>query len=73
VALWSAVFPLCWLGFTLIRGAFISWYPYPFIDVTKLGYGGTVLNCLWVSVLWLGLAGGATLVDRRLGRSLAVP
>ena len=72
-ALWSAVFPLCWLGFTLIRGAFGSWYPYPFIDVTKLGYGGAVLNCLWVSLLWLGLAGGATVVDRHLGRALAVP
>ncbi|MCL4401629.1 MAG: F420-dependent oxidoreductase, partial [Acidobacteria bacterium] len=26
----------------------MHWYPYPFIDVTTLGYGGTLLNCLWV-------------------------
>lgn len=70
VALLSAIFPVCWLGCTLVRGAIVHWYPYPFIDVTKLGYAGTVLNCCWVSLLWLGLAGGAVLLDRRLRRSL---
>jgi len=38
------------------------------IGVTTLGYAKAVLNCLWVSLLLLGLAGGATLLDRRLGR-----
>lgn len=65
-AFWSLVFPGFWLGFTLIRGSFIHWYPYPFIDVTTLGYGGALLNCFWVSLLWLGLAAGATAVDRAL-------
>jgi hypothetical protein len=32
----SPLYPLAWLAFTLIRGAVINWYPYPFIDVTKL-------------------------------------
>ena len=68
IALWSLIFPVAWLGFTLIRGAFVHWYPYPFIDVTTLGFGGTLLNCLWVSVLLLGLAAGATKVDRVLDR-----
>jgi hypothetical protein len=63
---WSLVFPFCWIGFTLIRGAFVHWYPYPFIDVTTLGYGGTLLNCLWVSLLLLGIAAAANAVDRRL-------
>lgn len=67
IALWSLGFPVCWLVFTLIRGAFVHWYPYPFIDVTQLGYGGTLLNCLWVSLLLLALAGGATVLDRKLG------
>jgi hypothetical protein len=66
VVRWSLIFPLCWIGFTLIRGAFVHWYPYPFIDVNTLGYGGTVLNCLWVFVLLLGIAAGANAVDRRL-------
>ena len=54
----SVLYPLCWLVFTLIRGAVISWYPYPFINVTQLGYGRTILNCFWVSLLLFGLAVG---------------
>jgi len=65
---WSLLFPVCWLAFTLIRGAVVNWYPYPFIDVTKIGYGGAILNCVWVSLLLFGLAAGATAVDRRLRR-----
>jgi hypothetical protein len=30
VAWLSLIFPACWLAFTLIRGAVIDWYPYPF-------------------------------------------
>jgi hypothetical protein len=73
VVRWSLVFPLCWIGFTLIRGAFVHWYPYPFIDVTTLGYGGTLLNCLWVSLLLLGIAAGANAVDRRLSSGSGRP
>lgn len=68
ITLWSLAFPVCWLAFTLVRGAFVSWYPYPFVDVSKLGYGGTLLNCLWVSLLLLGLAAVVTRVDRMLAR-----
>lgn len=69
VVYWSLAFPVAWLCFTLVRGAFVHWYPYPFIDVTVLGYGGAVLNCAWVALLLLGLAAGANLLDRRLRRS----
>ncbi len=68
IALWSLAFPVAWLAFTLTRGAFVHWYPYPFIDVTELGYGGALLNCVWVSLLLLGLAAGATRLDRALSR-----
>ena len=62
----TALYPLCWLAFTLIRGAVITWYPYPFINVTRLGYGKVLLNCVWVALLFLGLAAGATVLDGRL-------
>jgi hypothetical protein len=65
----SLVFPAFWLAFTLIRGAIADWYPYPFIDVTQLGYGRVALNCVWLAVLMLGLAAGASVLDQRLGRS----
>ena len=43
-----------------------GWYPYPFIDVSRLGYAKTALNCFWVSLLFLGLAAGAAALDGRL-------
>jgi hypothetical protein len=62
----SLIFPVLWLAFTLIRGAIIGWYPYPFIDVTHLGYDDVALNCVWVALLMLGLAAGAAVIDQRL-------
>jgi hypothetical protein len=62
----SLIFPVCWLAFTLIRGAIAHWYPYPFIDVTKLGYFKAAVNCVWVALLLLGLSAGARLLDRWL-------
>ncbi len=70
VAWLTVLYPVCWLAFTLIRGAVINWYPYPFIDVTKIGYGKTITNCIWVALLFLGLAAGATVLDHRLRSSV---
>jgi len=69
----SLSYPIAWLVFTLVRGAFVHWYPYPFIDVTKIGYAGALLNCAWVATLFLGLAGAATWLDRVLARSPGPP
>jgi hypothetical protein len=69
---WSIVFPLLWLGFTLIRGEFVGFYPYPFVNVDEHGYGRVLLNCLLVAVLFLALAAGATTLDRRLHRKTTV-
>ncbi len=55
-------------------GAAIHWYPYPFIDVTRIGYGKAILNSFWFWVLLLfGLAAGATALDSRLGRRTPEP
>lgn len=72
VAAWSAAFPLAWLVFTLVRGAFIDWYPYPFLDVTVHGYGRVLLNCLMIAVFFVALAAGATALDRLLSRRSAL-
>ncbi len=65
---WSIVYPLLWLAFTLIRGEGIGFYPYPFVDVNEHGYGTVLLNCLFVALLFLALAAGATLLDRRISQ-----
>jgi hypothetical protein len=42
---WS-LYPVLYLVYALIRGGIVGSYPYPFIDVSKLGYGRTMLNSL---------------------------
>lgn len=69
IAWLSLIFPVCWVAFTLIRGAIVHWYPYPFIDVTQLGYGRVAVNCVLLALLMLGLAGGARVLEGRLARA----
>ncbi len=68
----SLLFPVVWLTFTLIRGTVVGFYPYPFVDVKALGYGEVALNCVWVSLLMLALAGAAVVVDQRISGSPGV-
>ncbi len=69
---WSIVYPLLWLAFTLIRGEGVGFYPYPFVDVSEHGYGTVLLNCLFVALLFLALAAGANLLDRRIRQRTTV-
>ncbi len=63
----SIVVPLGWLTFTLVRGPMASdYYPYPFVDVGDLGYARVLINVVFVTALFLGLAVGAHALDRRL-------
>ena len=65
--------PVVWLVYTLVRGAFVDWYPYPFIDVDEHGYGVVLLNALGISAFLVGLAFVAFAVDRWLARESAPP
>ena len=56
-------FPFLWLSYTLVRGEAEDWYPYPFVDVAKLGYDGVLARSVGLTagfalagaaVLWLG-------------------
>jgi hypothetical protein len=63
-AMWlSLSFPVAWFAFTLIRGPIADFYPYPFVDVTRLGYAKVLLNALWVGLIYLGVAAGAVALD----------
>ena len=35
---WAFVWPVAWIAYTFVRGALVDWYPYPFLDVEKVGY-----------------------------------
>jgi hypothetical protein len=67
-ALGWLVYPLIWLGYTLVRGAVVSWYPYPFLDPANGGYRALALTCVVILV-----AGAAVcLFYASLGNRLSV-
>jgi hypothetical protein len=48
------IFPLIYLAYTLVRGAIVGWYPYPFLNPANVGgYGGVALYSLAIIVLFL--------------------
>lgn len=47
-------FPLLYLIYSLIRGSVVNWYPYPFLNAVKIGYGKVVLNIGVMLVVFLG-------------------
>ena len=53
---WLA-FPLLWTAYTLVRGALVGWYPYPFLDPANGGYA-TVAAYI-VGILIFGAIVGA--------------
>ena len=38
------IFPFAYLIYSLIRGAMVGWYPYPFLNAGQLGYEKVMLN-----------------------------
>jgi len=62
------VWPAVWLAYTLVMGALTSWYPYPFLDVTKLGYGTVLVTSLGVAVSLVLVLSALVLLDSRLHR-----
>jgi hypothetical protein len=65
-ALWALVWPVAWLVYTLLHGYVTSWYPYPFIDVTRHGYGGVAINSLAVTAVLAVMAAAFWLGDAYL-------
>lgn len=44
------IYPLLYLIFILIRGSISNYYPYPFMDVSKLGFSAVMLNSLYMLI-----------------------
>ncbi len=62
------VFPLVFAVYTLFRGAWSGFYPYPFINAAKLGYARVGANCLYLLGVMTVLGLLFTAVDRWVGR-----
>ena len=63
---WSLAWPVAWLAYTLLHGYVTGWYPYPFIDVTRHGYGIVGLNALAVTAALVVMAAAFWLGDAYL-------
>jgi hypothetical protein len=62
----TLVYLLLWGTFTMIRGAIVGFYPYPFTDPRDNGYLRVAVNLLLVGIVFVGLGFGAMWLDRRL-------
>lgn len=50
------LYPLVYLIFILVRGAAADYYPYPFIDVVKLGYAKALQNSGFVTIAFITIS-----------------
>lgn len=74
--IWLA-FPLAYLAYSLVRGAVVDWYPYPFMDPATHGYIGVVVTSVAIAVVlavitW-AIAGAPTWTARILDHSTTKP
>ena len=56
-ALLALVFPLVFIGWTFVHGAYSGWYPYPFVDVAAFGWARVLRNsaAMLAALIVLGL------------------
>ncbi|WP_113661684.1 Pr6Pr family membrane protein [Pedobacter nanyangensis] len=59
------VFPLIYILFVLTRGNYADFYPYPFLNVSKLGLQQVIFNCMLITLLLLILFLGFIAIGKR--------
>jgi hypothetical protein len=55
IFLWL-IYPLVYCIYTLIRGAIVHFYPYPFMNVDVWGLSAVLLHCLYVCIAFFVVA-----------------
>jgi hypothetical protein len=64
---WWLIFPVGYAFYSLIHGAVTGYYPYPFLDVTKLGYERVLVNMAVLTAAFAFLDLVLVGIDRMLG------
>ncbi|MGW5981689.1 Pr6Pr family membrane protein [Bacillus mycoides] len=59
------VFPLLYVVYSLIRGPFVDWYPYPFLDPRIGGYGRVLLYSIGIAVVIGAICGLVKMLGNR--------
>ena len=49
----ACIYPVGYFAYALIRGSILGAYPYPFIDVTTIGYGLTLRNAFGLLIVFI--------------------
>jgi len=60
------VYPVAYTVYAMIRGAGDGFYPYPFIDVSELGYARVLMNVVGLTAAFLFAGGLLILVGKTL-------
>jgi hypothetical protein len=59
------LFPVAWLAYTLYRAQIVHWYPYPFLDPSKVGSKlGVLAYLVGISIAFVALAQGFAWISR---------
>lgn len=62
----SALWPIGYMAYTLAHGYLTGWYPYPFINVNRLGYPEVLLRSVGIVALMVTVGTGFLVADRVL-------
>ncbi len=62
------IYPLGYLLVVLVRGAVSGYYPYPFLDVVKLGYAKVLMNSLGLASAFILLSLAFIAVDKSMDK-----
>lgn len=60
------IYPLIYVAYSLIKGAVTNLYPYPFIDVSKMGYTNALINTGYILLGYLILGIILVFIDKNL-------
>ncbi len=62
----ALAFPILYMGWTLLHGHFANWYPYPFVNVGKLGLDAVLLNGAGLLLVFVIVTAAFVWLDRKL-------
>jgi hypothetical protein len=60
------IFPVIYFGYTLIRGAIVGWYPYPFLNVASKGYGQVLADGIGILIGMVAVGSATLLIGEEL-------
>ena len=62
------LFPIAYVTYSLIRGHFVHWYPYPFLDPHEHGYAHVALECALIALTIVAICLAVVWVGRQADR-----